>query len=83
MTDSATITVRLPASLKQDLGKLAERTKRTRSFLASEAIAGFVERELRIVEGIEQGLADLREGNVVGHAGAMAEMDEAIGAKPR
>jgi predicted transcriptional regulator len=49
MPPSETITVRLPAVVKQRLGRLAERTKRTKSFLASEAIAGFVERELRIV----------------------------------
>lgn len=83
MPPSETITVRLPADVKQRLGRLAERTKRTKSFLASEAIAGFVERELQIVEGIERGLADLRKDNVVEHAEAMAELDEAIAAKPR
>ncbi len=83
MAPSETITVRLPADVKQRLGRLAERTKRTKSFLASEAIAGFVERELQIVEGIERGLADLRKDDVVEHAEAMAELDEAIAAKPR
>lgn len=83
MPPSETITVRLPADVKQRLGRLAERTKRTKSFLASEAIAGFVERELRIVEGIERGLADLRKGHVVEHDEAMAELDEAIATKPR
>jgi len=83
MAPSETITVRLPADVKQRLGRLAERTKRTKSFLASEAIAGFVEHELQIVEGIERGLADLRKGDTVGHDEAMAELDEAIAAKPR
>jgi predicted transcriptional regulator len=83
MSASATITVRLPAAVKLGLGRLADRTKRTKSFLASEAIAGFVERELQIVEGIENGLADLRRGDIAEHAQAMAELDEAIAAKPR
>jgi predicted transcriptional regulator len=83
MAASDTITVRLPADVKQRLGRLAERTKRTKSFLASEAIAGFVERELQIVEGIERGLADLRKGDIVEHAQAMAELDKAVAAKRR
>lgn len=83
MPPTETITVRLPTDVKQRLGRLAERTKRTKSFLASEAIAGFVERELRIVEGIERGLTDLRKGHVVEHGEAMVELDEAIATKPR
>ncbi len=83
MADSETITVRLPSEVKQRLGRLAERTKRAKSFLAAEAIAGFVEHELQIVEGIERGLADLRKGDTVDHDEAMAELDEAIAVKPR
>ena len=82
MSSSETITVRLPAEVKRGLGRLAERTNRTKSFLASEAIAGFVERELRIVEGIERGLADLRKSDIVDHTEAMAELDAAIACKP-
>lgn len=75
---SETLTVRLSSDVKKGLGNLAARTKRTRSFLASEAIAGFVERELQIVEGIERGLADMQKGDVIDHDTAMIEFDEAI-----
>lgn len=80
MTDSATLTLRLPSELKERLGILAEKTRRTRSFLASEALADYVERELAIIEGIERGLDDMRAGRVVPHAEVMKEIREIIAA---
>jgi predicted transcriptional regulator len=74
MTDSATLTLRLPAELKDRLGLLAEKTKRTRSFLAGEALADYVERELAIIEGIHRGLDDMRAGRVVPHEEVMKEI---------
>ncbi len=75
---STTLTVRLPPELKDRLGKLAERTRRTKSFLAEEAIAGYVERELEIVAGIERGLDDMKAGRVVPHEDVMADIDATI-----
>lgn len=68
---STTLTVRLTPEIKDRLGTLAERTRRTKSFLAGEAIAGYVERELEIIAGIERGLDDMRAGRVVPHDEAM------------
>ena len=67
MSDSGTLTVRLSSDMKSKLATLADRTRRTRSFLAAEAIAAYVERELAIVEGIERGRADVRAGRVTPH----------------
>ncbi len=75
---STTLTVRLPPELKDRLGKLAERTRRTKSFLAGEAIAGYVERELEIVSGIERGLDDMKAGHVVPHEDVMADIGATI-----
>ena len=75
---STTLTVRLPPELKDRLGELAERTRRTKSFLAEEAIAGYVERELEIVSGIERGLDDMKAGRVVSHEDVMADIDATI-----
>ncbi len=75
---STTLTVRLAPELKDRLGKLAERTHRTKSFLAGEAIAGYVARELEIVAGIERGLDDMKAGRVVPHEDVMADIDATI-----
>ncbi len=77
MTDT-TLTVRLSSELKARLGKLAERTQRSKSFLAGEAIGNYVERELEIVAGIERGLDDMKAGRVVPHEDVMADIDATI-----
>ena len=71
MSGSTTLTLRLPAELKDRLGLLAEKTRRTRSFLAGEALADYVERELAIIEGVQRGLDDMQAGRVVPHDEAM------------
>lgn len=75
---STTLTVRLSPELKDRLAQLAERTRRTKSFLAGEAIAGYVERELEIVAGIERGVADMKAGRVVPHEDVMADIEATI-----
>jgi predicted transcriptional regulator len=71
---STTLTVRISPEVKKRLGQLADRTRRTKSHLAGEAIAGFVERELAIVAGIRRGLDDMRAGRVVPHKQAMRRL---------
>ena len=65
MSEPATLTVRLFGRTNDQLDELAGRTRRPRGALAEEAIAAYVERELAIVEAIERGRADVREGRVV------------------
>ena len=78
MAASTTLTVRLNSDVKKRLGRLARQTKRTKSYLAGEAIASFVERELNIVTGIERGLSDMKAGRVVPHSKAMRKIDAVI-----
>ncbi len=75
---TTTLTVRLSEETKQKLGLLAEQTKRTKSFLAGEAIADYVERELAIIAGIKRGLEDVRAGRVVPHDEAMRQVRSTI-----
>lgn len=78
ITSSETLSIRLASTLKSDLGRLARVTKRTRSFLAAEAVEAYVARELQIIESIERGLADMRAGRVVSHEQVAADMRQAI-----
>lgn len=76
--NSTTLTVRLPSELKEGLGRLAEHTRRSKSFLAGEAIAAYVARELEIIEGIERGREDMKAGRVVPHDEALRRIRAAI-----
>lgn len=80
MSDSAILTVRLAAGVKEQLGELADLTHRSRSYLAGEAIGAFVRRELQIVAGVERGREDMRKDRLVDHDAAMDELDAEIGA---
>jgi predicted transcriptional regulator len=83
MTTTTTLTIRVSAELKDKLARLAEDTRRSKSFLAAEAVSAYVESELRIIEGVQRGLADVEAGRVVPHDEAMAEIYGAIEAASR
>lgn len=78
MTTSTTMTIRLDPHLKAKLGRLADGTRRSRSFLAAEAVQAYVDRELAIIEGVERGLADVETGKTVSHEDAMATLRQTI-----
>ena len=73
MAESTTMTIRLDPEVKEKLGRIARDTRRSRSFLAAEAVAAFVDRELEIIEGLQRGLADMEAGRVVPHEQVVAE----------
>jgi len=62
----------------RSLPPLSERTRRSPSVLAGEAISACVERELAIIDRIEQGLADMQAARVVPHKDVMAEIDAIV-----
>ena len=78
MTSSTTLTVRLTTETKDQLGRLAAGTRRTKSFLAAEAIEAYVKQQLEIVEGIQRGLDDVRAGRLVPHEQAMQQVQDVI-----
>jgi predicted transcriptional regulator len=78
MTASTTLTVRLTPAVKQQLGRLADATRRTRSFLAAEAITAYVAREAEIIAGIERGLDDMRTERLVPHQEAMNRLEATV-----
>lgn len=80
---STTMTIRVSTDLKERLDRLAADTRRSRSFLAAEAVEAYVARELALVDGINEGLADIRNGRTVAHDDAMAELNAAIDAAER
>ena len=64
---TTTLSVRLNTDTKKQLEALARRTRRSKSFLAAEAIAAFVEAESWQLDEIQAGLKELDEGRGVPH----------------
>ena len=54
---SETVTVRLPAKVKQKLEALAASTRRSKSWLAAEAITAYVEDQSWQIQQIEEAVA--------------------------
>lgn len=74
MPVSTTMTIRVSPELKKKLDRIASATSRSRSFLAGEAVAAYVDRELEIIDGIKRGMADAEAGRLVPHEEAMVEI---------
>ena len=64
---TTTISVRIDAQTKKRLEALAGRARRSRSFLAAEAITAFVAVEAWQLDEMEGGLKELDEGRAVPH----------------
>ena len=83
MAQTTTLSVRISPETRDRLERLAKGTRRSKSFLAGQAIEGYLDRELEILEGIERGLEDMRAGRVIPHEEAMDRLEETIAAAER
>ena len=61
------LSVRIDSDTKDQLEALAKRARRSKSFLAAEAIAAYVEAETWQLDEIQAGLLELDQGRAVGH----------------
>ena len=64
---TTTLSVRIDSETKNQLEALAKRARRSKSFLAAEAIAAYVEAETWQLDEIQAGLRELDEGRAVAH----------------
>jgi RHH-type transcriptional regulator, rel operon repressor / antitoxin RelB len=62
-----TLSIRLDANTKKRLDALAKRSRRSKSFLAAEAISAYVESEEWQLGELEAGIAALESGQEVSH----------------
>lgn len=60
-----TLSIRIDSETKQKLDELALQSRRSKSFLAAEAIAAYVELESWQLGEIQAGLAELAQGKGV------------------
>ena len=64
---TTTLSVRIDGVTKKRLEALAKRARRSKSFLAAEAIAAYVEAEGWQLDEIQAGLEELDSGRAVAH----------------
>jgi predicted transcriptional regulator len=64
---ATTLSVRIDPETRKRLEALARRARRSKSFLAAEAIAAFVEAESWQLDEIQAGLQDLDQGRGIAH----------------
>jgi len=64
---TTTLSVRIDTDTKKRLEALAKRSRRSKSFLAAEAIAAFVEAESWQLDEIQIGIKELDEARGVPH----------------
>lgn len=57
MSQTETVTIRLPADIKAKLASLAHSTNRSKSWLAAQAIAAYVEAQSWQIQQIEDAVA--------------------------
>lgn len=64
---TTTLSLRIDAETKKRLEALAKRARRSKSFLAAEAIAVYVEAESWQLDEMQAGLTDIEQGRTVSH----------------
>ena len=83
MSATTTMTIRVPVETKERLDRLSQNTRRSRSFLAAEAVTRYVESEADIVDGIMRAMEDVRAGRTVSHEDAMKRLRATVDAARR
>lgn len=62
-----TLSIRIDSETKKRLDVLSKRARRSKSFLAAEAIAAYVESEEWQLGEIQAGIAELNNGKAISH----------------
>lgn len=71
MSERATVTFQTTPEIKARLDRLAYLTRRSKSFLANEAVERYLADEV-FVGAVEEGIAEANTGSVIPHAEATA-----------
>ena len=72
---STTFTVRVDSTVKKRLERLAKSTARSRSFLAAEAIAEYLDVNEWQIAGVKKAISSLERGESIPHQDVKAWVD--------
>ena len=76
---SHVLTIRINDDAKGQLERLCEFTRRSKSFIAAEAIEEYLEGRLWMLEALEEGIEDRGKGNLVQHETVLSEWETKAG----
>lgn len=65
--ESSTISARINTKTLKELEKLSKATKRSKSFLASEAIEKYIEEQSWQIKAVKEGVKEANNGNFAGN----------------
>jgi predicted transcriptional regulator len=71
------LNVRLAPETLRKLDAVAAATKRTRSFIANEALEAWIGRQIEVIEDLQVALEEGRAGKGIPHDKAMRQIDAA------
>ena len=83
MTAKPILNIRLPPETLRRLDAIAAATRRTRSFIAREALEAWIDREIDLIEDLQIGLEEIKAGRGIPHERAMRQIDAAVEAAKR
>lgn len=78
MSAKPVLNVRVAPETLRKLDALAAATRRTRSFIANEALEAWIEREIELIEDLQIALEEGRAGKGIPHDKAMRQIDMAV-----
>ena len=70
MTDRATVTFHTSPEIKERLDRLANVTRRSKSFLTNEAVERYLSEEEDFIRDVEAGIAEADTGEFIEHEAA-------------
>ncbi len=77
------LNVRLAPETLRKLDAVAAATRRTRSFIANEALEAWINREMEIIEDLRVGFEEVRTGKGIPHERVMRDIDVAVERAPK
>jgi predicted transcriptional regulator len=74
-TSSAVLSVRVPESLKEQLDFLSRSTKRSKGYLATEALGDYVKKNAWRAKELQAAMAEADKGVFISHKAMLAWVD--------
>ena len=78
MAKTAALTLRVSQALKDKLARMAAETDRTPSAIAQRALDAYLDYHIEMLEEVEKGRDDFRQGRTVPNAEVMRQVDEIL-----